>query len=436
MDREIRYCTTADGVSIAYTIAGEGKPLIAMPVPGFSHMELSWQVYATVLPPTAEKFRLATYDARGTGLSDRKAIDFSMEAMLRDLEAVVERSGFATFVLTSWVSATPIAFRYAALNPGRVSHLIIADGWGKFSDFGTSAAYKAGEPLLEGDWVLFTETFAQVLWAYQNPEFGRLFAQFIRECCEPEAMRALWDSWKTFDITEFLPRVSAPTLIICNKNSRWFSVDVGQRLAAAIPNARLTLIDDITYSSAPALISEFVGGDEEPDQPAAPGADSVRTILFTDLVGHTEMMRRLGDEKGRDVLREHEHITRDVLNQHGGTEVKTMGDGFMASFGSVTKAVECAVALQRAFADREGEPLNVRVGLNAGEPIEEDGDLFGATVILASRIAAKADGGKILVADTVRGLCSGKGFLFADRGQFVAKGFEEPVRISEVNWRS
>ena len=80
-------------------------------------------------------------------------------------------------------------------------------------------------------------------------------------------------------------------------------------------------------------------------------------------------------------------------------------------------------------------PVNVRVGLNAGEPIEEDGDLFGATVILASRIAAKAEGGEILVADTVRGLCSGKGFLFADRGEFVAKGFEEPVRVSEVRWR-
>jgi adenylate cyclase len=113
-----------------------------------------------------------------------------------------------------------------------------------------------------------------------------------------------------------------------------------------------------------------------------------------------------------------------------------MGDGFMASFGSVTKAVECAIALQRAFAERESdEPLNVRVGINAGEPIEEDGDLFGATVILASRIAAKADGGEILVSDNVRSLSAGKGFLFADRGEFVAKGFEDPVRVYEVRWR-
>ena len=113
-----------------------------------------------------------------------------------------------------------------------------------------------------------------------------------------------------------------------------------------------------------------------------------------------------------------------------------MGDGFMASFTSVTKSVECGIALQRAFAERlSDEPMRVGVGLNAGEPIQEDGDLFGATVILASRIAAKAEGGEILVADTVRGLCSGKGFLFADRGEFVAKGFEEPVRVYEVSWR-
>jgi class 3 adenylate cyclase len=79
--------------------------------------------------------------------------------------------------------------------------------------------------------------------------------------------------------------------------------------------------------------------------------------------------------------------------------------------------------------------LAVRVGLNAGEPIEEEGDLFGATVILAARIAAKADAGEILTSDVVRGLCSGKGFLFADRGDFVAKGFEEPVRLYEISWK-
>jgi len=164
----------------------------------------------------------------------------------------------------------------------------------------------------------------------------------------------------------------------------------------------------------------------------------VRTILFTDVEQSTEITQKLGDSRAREVMRAHERITREVLKAHGGTEVKTMGDGFMASFGSVTKAVECAIALQLEISNRQseiGEPLAVRVGLNAGEPIEEEEDLFGTAVILAARIATKAEGGEILVADTVRGLCSGKGFLFSDRGEFVAKGFDEPVRVYEVRWR-
>ncbi|MEX0801609.1 MAG: adenylate/guanylate cyclase domain-containing protein [Dehalococcoidia bacterium] len=435
----IQYATTSDGVSIAYLTTGDGKPHVTMPVPCFSHAELTPQMFGPIFGPLSERYRVVTYDSRGSGLSDRSAIDFSMEAMLRDLDAVVERSGFDKFTLAAWITATPIAVTYAATHPERVTHLILNDGWSRFSDFSESPAYKAGEPLLEGDWMVFTETFAQVLWAYANPEYGRLFAEFIRACCDQETMQAAWEAWATYDASELLGQVATPTLVVQNKNSRWFSMDVGRRLAAGIPNARLALIDDITYAPVPDLIREFVGEEDEKEAEPAGGQltqqGSFRTVLFTDLVGHTEMMSRLGDTKGRDVLREHERISREVLSAHGGTEVKTMGDGFMASFGSVTKAVECAIDLQRAFAGRDGEPLSVRVGINAGEPIEEEGDLFGATVILASRIAAKAEGGEILVSDVVRGLCSGKGFLFADRGEFVAKGFEDPVRLFEVRWR-
>ena len=188
----------------------------------------------------------------------------------------------------------------------------------------------------------------------------------------------------------------------------------------------------------------------------------VTTVLFTDIVGHTEMMSRLGDARGREVLREHERITREVLAQHGGAEVKTMGDGFMASFGSVTAAVECAVALQKNLSPnpspkgegsserRDGdddsglggaeaplvqEAVAIRVGLNAGEPIADEDDLFGSSVILAARTKEKATGGEILVTEVVRHLVTGKGFLFADRGHVDMKGFEEPVRVYEVRWR-
>ena len=139
----------------------------------------------------------------------------------------------------------------------------------------------------------------------------------------------------------------------------------------------------------------------------------------------------------RDLLREHERLVREALTAHDGTEVKTLGDGFMASFKSTSRAVECAIAMQRAFAERNesaDEPIKVRVGLNAGEPIEEDEDLFGTAVNEAARITSIADGGEILVADVVRQLTRGKKFLFNDRGETSLRGFEDPVRLFEIRW--
>jgi class 3 adenylate cyclase len=213
-----------------------------------------------------------------------------------------------------------------------------------------------------------------------------------------------------------------------------------------IPGAQLSFIDGTgvipAYGDVPEgvrAIRSFLGLD---DTPAAEVGRTLsggtRTVLFTDIVGHTEMMQRLGDDEGRDVLREHERITREMLKAHGGAEVKTMGDGFMASFASVTSAIDCAIALQRAFAthtESMPEPLHVRVGLNAGEPIEEDGDLFGSTVIMASRIAAKAGAGEILIPEPLRHLLTGKSYVYADRGETMLKGFEDAVRLYEVRWR-
>jgi class 3 adenylate cyclase len=167
----------------------------------------------------------------------------------------------------------------------------------------------------------------------------------------------------------------------------------------------------------------------------------LRTVLFTDIVGHAEMMQRLGDVKGRVVLRAHERITRQTLHRHGGAEIKTMGDGFMASFASVTSALDCAIALQRAFHapltdSGTSEAISIRVGLNAGEPIEEAGDLFGSTVILASRITAQAGAGEILLPAPVCHLLSGKSFVFSDRGEHAMKGFDNAVHLYEAHWQA
>jgi class 3 adenylate cyclase len=161
-------------------------------------------------------------------------------------------------------------------------------------------------------------------------------------------------------------------------------------------------------------------------------------VLFTDVADSTGLTARLGDEPAREPLRMLERLTRDALRAHDGREVKALGDGFMASFGSATDALRCAIALQRgvtAYNERADQPLRLRVGVNAGEPVEEGGDLFGATVNAASRIAGIAEGGEVLVADVVRQLVAGKGFLFADRGEHALRGFEDPTRLWELAWR-
>jgi class 3 adenylate cyclase len=363
---------------------------------------------------------------------------------------------------------------YAAAHPDRVSHLILSDGWAQYSDFPQTAVVQMEKALREMDWVLFTDTFGRVLAGFDNVEDGIAYAEYFRACTTQEGYKAASAGMEQWDVRSDLARITSPTLVLHSTRNNWLPVASGQRLAAAIPGAVFRLLEAFPkYDDAVPLVAEFCGVSPRPKAAVAPTGALV-TILFTDVEGSTLFTDRLGDAAAREVMREHERITREALKAHGGSEVKTMGDGFMASFGSATKALECAVAIQKAFADPnrgvgveqlpndvsnsdEGvavaqplrapasskpsaeDAIRVRIGLNAGEPIAEDdpdgrGDLFGTAVSVAARIAAQAHGGEILVSDVVRQLVAGKGFLFNDRGEQALKGFEDPVRVWEVQW--
>jgi class 3 adenylate cyclase len=191
------------------------------------------------------------------------------------------------------------------------------------------------------------------------------------------------------------------------------------------------------------MVEDFLGriqdtsAVKEPSKPVSDGG--FRTILFTDMKGSTALTRRLGDAAALEVLRTHNSITREVLAAVGGREVKHTGDGIMASLASVARALECAIAVQRKLREYNSEhpdvPIHVRIGLSAGEPVEDSDDIFGASVQLARRICDCAEPGQILVSNVVRELAIGKGFLFADKGEMELKGFEEQVRVHEVRWR-
>jgi class 3 adenylate cyclase len=289
----------------------------------------------------------------------------------------------------------------------------------------------------------YRQIFASSFIPGANLEQMRWFNDLCRISASPENAVRFREVAGNIDVTDLLPQVQAPTLVLHARGDLRISFDQGRVLAAAIPGARFVPLDcenHILLENDPAWakflreVRAFLGVEAEP---GAAGGEDVHTILFTDLEGSTALVHRLGDKKAREILREHETIVRDALRIHGGSEVKTMGDGFMAAFHSATRALECAVAIQQGISRREdgGARLRVRVGVNAGEPIVEEDDFFGSAVILAARLASKAGGGEILVSDVVRQLATGKGFQFADRGQVMLKGYPEPVRVFELRWQ-
>jgi class 3 adenylate cyclase len=371
-----------------------------------------------------------------------------MEARLLDIEAVVARLKLERFAIVGLIHGAPAAIAYTARHPEAVSHLILGSGYVSGREYLEAIS---DLPMRDEDWERYTLNQANWTLDFTNSEFAPVVAALFRESMTLEAVRACVAAMDAIDVRSLLPLILAPALVMYRQRAFNVSLPESSReLASKIPDARFVEIakraDPRWSAEETRIVEAFLGVNQDALAPnrtdATPSrigtASAFRMILFTDIVGHTEMMQRLGDAKGRDVLREHERITRETLKAHGGAEIKTMGDGFMASFGSVTSALECAIALQRAFASHSAsmpEPLHVRVGLNAGEPIEEDGDLFGSTVILASRIAAQAGAGEILIPEPVRHLLSGKSFVYADRGEFAMKGFDDAVRLYEVRWR-
>lgn len=187
-------------------------------------------------------------------------------------------------------------------------------------------------------------------------------------------------------------------------------------------------------------VSSFMGNWERNVPNIARNEDSeldsgLRAIMFTDLAGSTEISSRLGDAHAMGVLRRHDAIVRSALTTCGGREVKHTGDGILASFNSVSIAIDCALRIQNGFDEplpRDSAEPRVSIGISAGEPVSEHRDLYGAAVNLAARICAQAAPGQILVSSAVRDLAVGKPIVFADHGPIALKGFDDPVRLFEV----
>jgi len=446
MQPAIQYVRSSDGVSIAYWSLGEGRPLVVMPSAPFSHAQLEWEI-----PECREWYQrlmagrqLVRYDARGCGLSDREAADFSLDAQVPDLQAVVDKLGFGSFALFASGDMGSVAIAYAARFPDRISHLVLWTSWARRADVSQTPVTRTLRALVEQDWEIYTETVARVLLGWGDEELARRFAAFYRECTTPEALRLFGPAVYEWDVTPILASVVSPVLVLQRREMPSVPVGVARGLAAGLPDARLVLLEGRSplpwvgdMDAVLRAVRGFLGDESEPQLVEPLQARGSTTILFTDMESSTSLTHRLGDEGAQELVRTHNRIVREALRRHAGSEVKHTGDGIMASFASATAGLECAVDIQRAVASsNEGAetPFRVCVGLNAGEPVEEESDLYGTSVQLAARVCGQAEPGQILVSNVVRELVAGRPFLFSDRGKAALKGFEEPVRLFELHY--
>ena len=215
-------------------------------------------------------------------------------------------------------------------------------------------------------------------------------------------------------------------------------MSVTRAVGAMIPDAHFSVVEtDDQFSDSGETLARFIRQflDEGRVEPVSAAASSsgFATILFTDMASSTSLADQLGDAAAQEVRRAHNDIVRAALMGNAGNEIKHTGDGIMASFSTASSALDAAIAIQRGVAQHRDanpdSPLAVYVGLNAGEPIAEDEDLFGTSVDLAARLVDHAEPGQIIASDVVRQLAAGKDFLFADLGETELRGFEDPVKL-------
>jgi DNA-binding CsgD family transcriptional regulator/pimeloyl-ACP methyl ester carboxylesterase len=244
VEPRIQYTRTTDGVSIAFSTLGKGMPLVQTPVAVCGVVQVEWQV-----PPirawderVAQKRMLVKYDSRGTGLSTRKASDCSLDALVRDLKAVVDYLELPRFALMGTVNYGPVAIAYAARYPERLSHLILWSTWARASDFWTPQLESLTQ-LVESDWVAYTEAISHAFAGWSTSETTRQLAEMMRKSVSPEEYRAIIPSVVQPDVAGLLPEIRAPTLVLHRRQIRWLNLEVASYIASHIPEAELVVLE-------------------------------------------------------------------------------------------------------------------------------------------------------------------------------------------------
>jgi class 3 adenylate cyclase len=440
-ERETRYTRTPEGHHLAYQVAGEG-PLDLLVV-----QSTFIPVDALDEEPALARFhrrlatfcRVITFDFRGIGLSDPVSPTAlpSIDQWAADAVAVLDAAGSDKAALLAPTMGSLVGLLIAATRPDRVTSLITVNGTARISP---ASCYDVPAP------ELFKDSMSSIESGHDGPGPGHThggednYVEVINPSIAGDhAFRTWWDrsgrrgaspamamavsqAVGEADVRRILPLISVPTLVVQRSDSRMISVAHGRYLAEHIREA--------TYAEIPGAdslywlgdtdtlldeIEEFLTGTRH-----GPGADRLlTTVLFTDIVGSTERIVAVGERRWRDLLDRHDEAVRKQLQRFGGRQVKTTGDGVLATFDGPGRAVQCAAAIRDA-ADELG--LEIRAGVHTGEVEVRGEDIGGLSVHIGARVAAAAGAGEILVSRTVTDLVVGSGLEFVDRGEYELKG--------------
>ena len=241
----ISYARSADGVSLAFTAVGAGPALVFLPPVPFSSLRMQWQnpLFRGVFEQLARRLTVVHYDGRGTGHSQRDVSDLSLEAMVSDLEAVIDRAGLAEVSLVGQYNSCPHAIAYAARHPDRVRRMVLFGGSARGWDTLGARQTQALLSLIEQDWDLFADTAAHQWLGWAAHEAGRAKADEIRTAVTPQIARATIQAASAADVTELLPGVAAPVLVLHRRGVTQIPVEVSRSLAQGLPRGRLVLLE-------------------------------------------------------------------------------------------------------------------------------------------------------------------------------------------------
>jgi class 3 adenylate cyclase len=438
-----RYAKCGD-LNIAYQVTGEG-PLDIVLIPSFvSNIEFWWTspVVKSWFDRLASFARLILFDKAGTGLSDPIPGPRTLEQRAEEIEAVMDTVGSQRAALFGLSEGGPMSILFTATRPGRVQALVLLGTFAFSPDLDSSADEMRADLASKGIPERYWPTDAQLerlavaleaarerwgegeMLAALLPSLGdaQQLGMLERVCASPGMARATLQSAAMINLVDVLPTIGVPTLVV-HADEDLVPVQGGRFIADRIPGARMLEVKGRDhapwFADHPELladdIEEFLTGARH----AATPNRVLSTVLFTDIVGSTERAAELGDAQWRAVLERHGEVTRAELARFDGKEVKSTGDGFLATFDGPAAAIRCAEAIRGAV-NQLG--IEIRMGIHTGECEVIGEDVGGMAVHIASRVNALAAPGEVLVSRTVRNLVVGSGIAFEERGTQTLKG--------------